>query len=170
MHFCRDKHRSVACCARGRYTEPTSRLVALSLLLCLFISGMSGCATQERSPFLTTPVQAKALNQILSDVRVELAEHPEGYLQLCLATVEEFLGRKDPQIRLILNDEQWNDYVMEQKPYWWLSLHNDLFREDFSREPRWPKGPVNYELRKHQINRCASCIQQHGKCSVFILV
>ncbi len=84
---------------------PTSRLVASSLLLCLFTSSISGCATEDRPPFLTTPAQAEALNRIISEVGVELTEYREGHLGLSLATVEEFLGRKDPRIRLILNDE-----------------------------------------------------------------
>ncbi len=114
---------------------PTSRPVASSLLLCLLISSMSGCVTEDRPTFLTTPAQAEALNRIISKVGVELTEYREGHSGISLATVEEFLGRKDLQIRLILNDEQWNDYVMEQKLLWARSPHNDFFRDPLRASP-----------------------------------
>ncbi len=114
---------------------PTSGPVASSLLLCLLISGMSGCATQDRAPFLTTPAQADALNRIIARVGVELTEYREGHSGISLATAEEFLGRKDLQIRLILNDAQWNDYVTEQKSLWARSLHNDFFRDPIRPRP-----------------------------------
>ena len=66
---------------------------------------------------------------------VELTEYREGHSGISLATVEEFLGRKDLQIRLILNDEQWNDYVMEQKLLWARSPHNDFFRDPLRASP-----------------------------------
>ncbi len=114
---------------------PTSRPVASSLLLCLLISSMAGCATDDRPPFLTTPAQAEALDRIISRVGVELTEYREGHSGISLATAEEFLGRKDLQIRLILNDEQWNDYVTEQKSLWARSLHNDFFRDPLRGNP-----------------------------------
>lgn len=98
----------------------------LNLLICLLLAGLSGCELQQQPRFLTTPAQARALDRILAAVRVDLRAYRVEHSGVDLATAEEFLGQRDLLIRLILNDEQWNTYLAEQKTWWARSLQKEF--------------------------------------------
>lgn len=98
------------------------------LLALALVAGLSGCGIRQ-PPFPTTPAQAEALEQVISAVRDDLFEYRTGHLRMDLATVEYFLGQRDLSIRLILNDEQWSDYLAVQKFWWARSLQNELRRD-----------------------------------------
>ncbi len=105
-----------------------SGMMFAALAIIVLASGLSSCVLRQ-PPFPTTPAQAEALDRVISAVRDDLREYRAGHSRMDLATVDYFLGQHDLTIRLILNDDQWSDYLAAQKFWWARSLRNE-FRKD----------------------------------------
>jgi hypothetical protein len=113
-----------------------------ALATIVVVAGFSSCALKQPA-FPTTPAQADALDRVISAVRDDLKEYHAGHLRMDRATVDYFLGQRDLTIRLILNDEQWSDYLAVQKFWWARSLQNEFRRDPL---PGLPSvGPATSE-------------------------